>query len=373
MERFSFLFSNQPKFRIARHSIFWVVWLILQTLILTLPRIYTTQNAGVLFLQQFLASVVLLLPNAFMVYTLLYFILPRFIIKGRYFPAVLWTLSILLFSILAYAFLNITVLNQIRAAFAETRNNTFQTVLTWDTFAILAFWGSYTYITTSAFALTIKLLKLWYIKEQKNIQLQKENLISKTQLLQSQIHPHFLFNTLNNIYSNAIPGAPKASQMIMRLSSILRYILYECNKPLVPLKKELDMINDYIALETMRYDDKLEVTVDTVSNSEDHLIAPLLLLPLVENCFKHGTSNVIEKPWVNLRIDLKENNLSVKLVNGKAPVSVYNNEGIGIRNVQNRLELLYKDRHDFKVVNDEEVFGISLNVELKKAEKTIQQ
>jgi LytS/YehU family sensor histidine kinase len=229
---------------------------------------------------------------------------------------------------------------------------------------VLAFWGLHGSITVSAFALTIKFLKLWYIKEQKNIQLQKENLISKTQLLQSQVHPHFLFNTLNNIYSSALPNAPDASKMIMRLSSLLRYILYECNKPMVPLNRELAMIREYTDLETMRYDEKLEISIESPEDSGQYEIAPLILLPFVENCFKHGSSNMIESPWINLNIQLKENMLSAKIVNGKAANSVYNEAGIGIDNARKRLELLYPGKYELKIVNEEEVFAIDLKIEL---------
>jgi LytS/YehU family sensor histidine kinase len=242
--------------------------------------------------------------------------------------------------------------------------------------SLLSFWGLYGCVTISGLALTIKLLKLWFIKEQKNIQLQKENFISKSQLLQSQIHPHFLFNTLNNIYSSTLPAAPAASQMIMRLSSLLRYILYECNMPAVLLEKEFDMIKEYIALETMRYDEKLEIIMELPERTNGYTIAPLLLLPFVENCFKHGTSTIIEKPWINLHVQLNEGHLFVKLVNGKAPdpVSVHahgplngnGSKGIGIANVQSRLDLLYPGRHELKVINESEVFGISLRVELNK-------
>ena len=172
-------------------------------------------------------------------------------------------------------------------------------------------------ITIGGLAAAIKLMKYWYIKEQRNLQLQKENAEAGLQLLKAQIHPHFLFNTLNNIYSYTQNTSPSASKMITGLSDMLRYILYEGNQPLVPLHKELQMIQDYINLEKIRYGNRMELHVDLPENTHGLFIAPLLLLPLVENCFKHGTSNMLEQPWINLEISIQGKQMQMKLLNGK--------------------------------------------------------
>ncbi len=368
MREMPFIFSNRLRYRISRHLIFWLIWIIAQVTIYTLPYVYTNQNTVRMILERLLSSLAFLIPHLFLVYALMYFVIPKYVAKGRYILATTWTVALLLFSVILYIGVNVTLINQITASFrgaaaARTISISHISLLT---IGVLSFWGLYGSVTIAAFALTIKLLKLWYTKEQKNIQLQKENLVSKTQLLQSQIHPHFLFNTLNNIYSSALATAPRASQMIMRLSSLLRYILYECNRPSVMLTQEIDMIKEYIALETMRYNEKLEVSIEEPKNTAEYLIAPLLLLPFVENCFKHGTSNVIEKPWINLNMQLKGDNLFLKLANGKAPHSSYHQEGIGIKNVETRLALLYPGRHDLRVINEDEIFAISLNIQLDK-------
>jgi len=222
-------------------------------------------------------------------------------------------------------------------------------------------------ITVGGIAATIKLAKYWYMKEQRNLQLQKENIAAQLQLLKAQIHPHFLFNTLNNIYSHTQNTAPVASKMVTGLSDMLRFILYECNQPLVPLAKELKMIEDYVSLEKIRYDDKLELHLAFPEQTNNLQIAPLLLLPLVENCFKHGTSSMLEQPWLSLDIFVEKETLKMKLMNGKFPD---NNEkptsfGIGLQNVKKRLELLYPSKHELTITSDDDVFIVNLKLQLE--------
>jgi LytS/YehU family sensor histidine kinase len=223
-------------------------------------------------------------------------------------------------------------------------------------------------ITASAFML--KFGKYWYYHQHRNLQLQKENAEAQLQLLTAQVHPHFLFNTLNNIFSKTRIESPGGSKMIMSLSDMLRYILYEGQRPLVPLHQELSMISEYINLEKIRYGNKLNVQMQTPELPGDIFIAPLLLLPFVENCFKHGASNMLLNPWINLTIELRGNTLMMKLMNGKTYQAGrgLNKPGIGIKNVGQRLELLYKDKYDLRIWEDNEVFVVDLKVELVRIE-----
>lgn len=227
-------------------------------------------------------------------------------------------------------------------------------------------------LTGAALAVSFKLFKHYYVKNLRNLQLQKENTAAQMQLLTAQVHPHFLFNTLNNIYSQTQLESPKGSKMIMGLSDMLRYILYEGQKPLVPLSQELTMISEYINLEKIRYDNKLDVHELAPAKANNLHIAPLLLLPFIENCFKHGTSKMIERPWISLTIELKDTTLIMKLMNGKVQnkESGKANAGIGISNVRQRLELLYPSRYDLQVREEEEVFVVDLRVELIKRNET---
>jgi LytS/YehU family sensor histidine kinase len=219
-------------------------------------------------------------------------------------------------------------------------------------------------------------LKYWYIKEQRNLQLQKENMESQLQLLKAQIHPHFLFNTLNNIYSYTQNTSSIASQLVLGLSDMLRYMLYEGEQTLVLLSRELKMIADYISIEKIRYGNRLELQIDLPEECNDLQIAPLLLLPFVENCFKHGTSNFLENPWLSLQIGLEDDIMTMKLVNGKSPDAPDRGArrgGIGIHNVRKRLELVYPWRHKLTVTDDPDVFIIDLRLQLEKRDPAIRQ
>src|SRR4051812_33581473 len=160
----------------------------------------------------------------------------------------------------------------------------------------------------AGFAIMIKLMKRWWLKNKETEQLFQETTKAELQLLKAQVHPHFLFNTLNNIYYFTLSGSPKAPEMINKLSGLLHYILNECNQPLVPLQNEINMLRDYMALEKIRYGEQMDMTIDIQEKDSPFrqgeagrgLIAPLLLIPFVENSFKHGTSKMLAHPWLKL-------------------------------------------------------------------------
>ena len=135
------------------------------------------------------------------------------------------------------------------------------------------------------------------------------------------------------------------------------------------------MIQEYISLEKIRYGNKLDIHYLITDNTDDIYIAPLLLLPFVENCFKHGASNILEHPWINLTVELKDTTLVMKLMNGKAAVVQSNpgSQGIGINNVRKRLDLLYKDKHELLVREEEEVFVVDLKVQLERITDMVSQ
>jgi LytS/YehU family sensor histidine kinase len=227
-------------------------------------------------------------------------------------------------------------------------------------------------ITVGGMAAAIKLMKFWYVKEQRNLQLQKENISAQLQLLKAQVHPHFLFNTLNNIYSSTQVTSPEGANMIMGLSALLRYMLYECNQPLVPLTREVKMLEEYIALEKIRYGNNLDINVELPTAETGVSIAPLLLLPFVENSFKHGTSNMLEQPWISLTITVEGDWLKMKLLNGMAGEDKKGPCGIGLKNVRQRLAFLYPDKHTLSITSEEEIFIVNLKLLLERTAETEQ-
>ncbi|HYO22663.1 MAG TPA: histidine kinase, partial [Flavisolibacter sp.] len=297
----------------------------------------------------------------------MYFVIPLLLLKGKYLKSVAAVLFLFVLTAFLSTVVGLYVLTPLRPVLNGGR--TFPVHLHEVNFYLGLLAGLRGGITVGGIAAAIKLSKYWYVKEQRNLQLQKENVSSQLQLLKAQVHPHFLFNTLNNIYSNTQVTSPAAAGMIMGLSQLLRYILYECNQPLVPLSREIKMLEEYIALEKARYGNELEVRFDFPAKETGLAIAPLILLPFVENSFKHGTSNMLEQPWISFQLTVEDEWLKMKLLNGKAENVSHSTSGIGLANVKKRLELLYPQKHDLVITSEAEVYIVNLKVQLEK--KTI--
>lgn len=232
--------------------------------------------------------------------------------------------------------------------------------------------------TVAGLAVSIKLLKKWWLKQKEAAQASKEKISAELQLLKAQVHPHFLFNSLNNIYSFALEGSAKAPEMIQKLSGLLHYMIYECKLPQVPLEKELNMLDDYISLEKIRYGEPLRIEMHMHLDRCHHMIAPLLLIPFVENSFKHGTSKMLADPYVLLTVTVKEGILYFNLTNSKPSgleeISFNSNCGIGLKNVKKRLDLLYPGKHELQIINHESSYSVWLKIDLKKvADKRIKE
>lgn len=186
-------------------------------------------------------------------------------------------------------------------------------------------------------------------------------LSSKLSYLKSQINPHFLFNTLNSIYSVAIAKAPEVAEMIEKLSSMMRYTLHDTQKDLIELKDEINYIENYIALQRIRYDKNVLLTVQIDGDLENKHIAPLLLIPFIENAFKHGV-NAEENSEIGIFITILDKVVFLIVKNNIVKIDdVYTNKsGIGIMNTKNRLEIVYPNKHILIINND----GVEHNVEL---------
>lgn len=220
--------------------------------------------------------------------------------------------------------------------------------------------------TSAASPVILKFFKLWTLKQRQWIQVQQEKLTAELQLLKAQIHPHFLFNTLNNIYSFSLENSPKTPDMILKLSSLLNYMLYDCKVDEVRLQKEIEILKNYIDLEKERYGNTIEISWSVEGDMNDKFISPLLMLPFLENAFKHGTSEQVEKPWLSVDISVKADTLRCKIANSKNEFVPYhsNGNGIGIHNVKKRLQLMYPENHELKMHDEGHFFVISLLVRL---------
>ena len=232
-------------------------------------------------------------------------------------------------------------------------------------FRIFALPGSAAlYLLVLVISSSIKIVQQWFAAEQMKEKAEKETLRTELSLLKSQVNPHFLFNTLNNIYAMAITGSENTAGAVMKLSQIMRYILQEAEVEFVPLQKDIQFIEHYIDLQQFRLSDKADIQF-TVDGSPGTLrIAPLLLIPFIENAFKYGIS-AREKSRISMRIEIRENTVTLIVENSKhanLPGSALDNTGIGISNTRRRLDLLYPGKHELSIQDTPEAFLVNLKI-----------
>ncbi len=214
------------------------------------------------------------------------------------------------------------------------------------------------------FASAILLFKRWWKERERNTELEKKNLSIKLKMLQQQLHPHFLFNTLNNLYGLILDKSDRAEEVVVKLSELLSYMLYDCKEAFNPLEKELEVLKGYILLEQLRFEDRLDLSFSVNGNAKGKKIAPLILLPFLDNSFKHGVSENLENPWINLEIQIQDEYLFFHLVNSKTEVKQKKTGGLGMANAKKRLNLIYGETYDLKLSETEDSFCVNLKVPL---------
>lgn len=223
----------------------------------------------------------------------------------------------------------------------------------------------FTLVFVVGVATSIRLLRKQYHSRLKESELQREKTETELKYLKNQINPHFLFNTLNNIYSLARKQSEKTPEAVMKLSKLMRFMLYESNHPRILLTDELKLIEDYIALEELRYSDRLVVEFKQKLDKPDQHIAPLLLIHFVENAFKHGAGESRFESAIIIDVKLEKGHLTVNIINTKESVFGSGKEKqIGLENVKRQLQLLYP-RHKLSFVNDKTHFSVQLSIHLK--------
>lgn len=216
----------------------------------------------------------------------------------------------------------------------------------------------------------LKMSKGWFelmeTQQQLN-QLKEENLNTELRALKSQINPHFLFNSLNSIYSLSLDNDVVTPKIILKLSELLRFMLYETSEEKVDLEKEIHHLENYIDLQKLRVSEKAAIHFEKEGDFEDLKIAPLLLLPLVENGFKHGIKGDVENAFIVIFSKIENSEFTFSVKNNKGIVDEVEDDkyrGIGLKNVKRRLSLLYPEKHDLKIEADEKTFLVSLRIQL---------
>jgi LytS/YehU family sensor histidine kinase len=203
------------------------------------------------------------------------------------------------------------------------------------------------------------------MKQKESEKLESEKITAELQLLKAQIQPAFLFTALKNIYEFSLAASPRAPEMLLKLSDLLSYMLYECDEPLVPLDKEVEMMKGYMALEKIRLNDAIEMELNVKDDLSNKIIAPFLLLPFIENSFMQSSA-LTEQAWMNMDISIEGDTFTMKLANGVLPDSnalqAFSEDGLA--NVKKRLSLMYPQRHELKINQHLEMLTVLLKIQL---------
>jgi hypothetical protein len=219
------------------------------------------------------------------------------------------------------------------------------------------------FLLVFAFGTCISVTQRWLRTERTKKETENEKLNTELSFLKSQVNPHFFFNTLNNIYSLAVVRSEKTAPAVMKLSSIMRYILTETERDLVPLNNEVDFIHNFIDLQKVRLTDKVSLNFSAEGNIDTILVAPLLFIPFVENSFKYGVSTK-ESSTIDIKIEARDNVILFSAINRivTAESNLMENTGIGINNVKRRLELMYPEQHSLITTIENNHYIVKLEI-----------
>lgn len=331
------------------HIILWLVYYLFWVYVL---------SPGITKADFYINSFVIVMIHALVSYFNIYFLFPLFLQKRayiKYFVAIVLTISLgSLVEAAVFTKLN-TIANEFKSGLLSPR-------------FLLSTAMAITY--TTAITMSLKLVKHWYEKERLAKELEKINAETELKYLKSQINPHFLFNSLNSVYALALQKSDLAPELILKLSDILRYILYEGSEKKVSLTQELKYLKSYLELEKVRHGTRMELDIEIVGNTDNKEIAPMLLIPFVENSFKHGLGKDMDKGYVKVQVNSETNELKFAIANSKPKkgneISRQNGYqgGIGLINVKKRLDMLYPKKHNLTMGSTEGEFKVELNINL---------
>jgi len=330
-----------------RHLVFWIVMINYMAWGFGFIR-YPAQTV-------YLKSFSLIAGSLIVVYPLLYILIPRFLVKRKYLIFIVSYLVLLYIAGIITSFID-----------GQTGWS-----LTYKAFN--SNWGNLVlpYVNLSGIAASLKIIRHAFFQETKAKDAINEQSLAELELLKTQIHPHFLFNTLNNLYTHTRRNSSESPQIVLTLSELLRFMIYESRADFIPLTQEIQLIKNYVELEKYRYGDDLDISLTFSGDIEGKLIRPLLLLPLLENCFKHGMGEHLEQKWISLDLNVDKNKMHFKLANSRSAEHAQKElpdkeKGISLENVKRRLEILYPGEHYLMIKEEQDLFLIKLDCTLKK-------
>ena len=341
--------------KILKHFFFWVCVLLFFSFFLSVE--------GISFGNVVLFSAFLLPVTIGTTYTFTYHLIPKYLLPKKYFQFGLFTVYALIISVV------FIIISSFYGLIISLNLNWTDSFPTSKSLFYIIFTVYLVVVVASAFSL----LKYNYSASAKNEELKSRILEAQLKLkeqeleyLKIQIHPHFLFNTLNTIYGLSLSKNEKTPEMILQLSDLLDYILYQTRRPLVQLKDEVNHIKNYINLEKKRFQDALIIEFDCVEIPSNIQIAPMLLLPFIENSFKHG-KNSSGKLKISITLNLNNEFMEFEVINSKdSEVISSEYKGIGLENIQRRLDILYGSSSELTIQNKKNSFEVFLKLDTAK-------
>ena len=371
------IFSDNSGTKIKRHLMFWFGWFMYISC--TQLRNQTPEEIGLrnFVIYQLGVSLNRVLLQIIIIYPFIYIIIPRFLQKNKlisFYILIIVFLSLMyLITLIDYLYIWSDIHSPIYFDIPNVKPlSRFQS----EYFALYSNIHCTGTLVSASILLAVKYYKNWYQKERENESLIFQHTQAELQLLKAQVHPHFLFNTLNNIYSLMLDDSPKAVTVLNELSGMMLYMLKEGMNPVVSIEKEIKMLMDYIGLEKIRYGERLTMFLDIRLNSEnDLLIAPLLMIPFVENSFKHGASKTMNKAEIHLSIITGNdwikfsirNNICVPDESGETRIK------IGVDNVKKRLQILYPGKYNLDIQSGDGIFLVTMKITLEKQIKLCEE
>ena len=295
-------------------------------------------------------------------YLLVYFQILQLLQKKKYIQfAVSLVVSILFFTVLA-RFINIHIAERLTDP-QGPRESLGQIIREFE-FAVFGYFGR-VYAVAFLF-LFVKVIKDRGVEKQKIEILKQEKATAELSFLKAQIHPHFLFNTLNNLYALTLDKSDEAPEVVAKLAEMLDYMLYRCQSDKVPIGQEIALLEHYIDLERLRYGDRLQLDFTYSVDDPQTLVAPLILISIVENAFKHGVSSVLGPAVVAISLKVKNGGLHFRVLNTKPGVTQDDEmdyrKGIGVQNAKRQLDLIYPNQYEWQIKEQEETYEVNLNL-----------
>lgn len=219
---------------------------------------------------------------------------------------------------------------------------------------------------------SVKLFNFWAVENTRVHVIQSEKMKAELDSLRNQFHPHFLFNVLNSLYSKILSKSDESADIVLRISSILRFSVYEVNNKAISLENEINYLTNYIELQKIRFDSQLELSFSVTGIIENKFIEPFLIQPFIENSFKYCMNNVFRSGWITIFISANEDWLTIKVENSLPNnndqshklATLTENNRVGLSSVKKRLAILYPDRHVLKIIEGEDSFFVSLKIRL---------